>query len=190
MIAGMLAMMEICVRVRDGNSSCIIPTVGYRQSTTSNNARRRSFMGKLFRKTFNRNSELSNSESTPIYSVTSEQYSVAAALLPPSPPSTSASSPPSSPSVSAFPSSYQQQARSVDLAANGAGSSDRTLNDLNGSGSGSSIDNQSHNVLNYESSSQECSMNAIRSGSLKRSRPRWSLNKCEQLEPTNFPFTF
>lgn len=74
MIAGMLAMMEICVRVRDKSSSFTISSI---VNGSSSHRRRRFSIGKLFHLNLN---GANNNESTPIYSVLSSSQSTSNSL--------------------------------------------------------------------------------------------------------------
>lgn len=82
MIAGMLAMMEICVRVRDKHSTFIISSIDFRPTTAT--TRRRSLIGKIFGKYSGQLvDDVAPSESRPIYSLaTDRSISQAVALLP------------------------------------------------------------------------------------------------------------
>lgn len=72
-IIGMLAMMEICVRVKKGNSAYMISPIGPRSGGAASAAasRRSGFFGKLLKRCFTSSSY--DNEVTPIYSVSSQQ---------------------------------------------------------------------------------------------------------------------
>lgn len=153
MIVGMLAMMHICVRVKDKGSSYIISSINFRPNIN----RRRSLIGKIFNNIY----DGLNNESTPIYTVTSDSSTMVRAASPPPSPVTS----------------YQnRQTSSVNLT-----SGRHLLN--GDSLSGSFRCNESPSSANESLAAQERGTAFTSPGYSTRSRQfsKWVLYKCEQL---------
>lgn len=167
-------MMEICIRVKDKSPSYIISSIDFnRQTSANNNNRRRSLIGKIF--SMNNNEHNYDSESTPIYSVSSDSPSATASLL--SEQERALSSSVSLPSSNSTSTSYQnsnnnnhdQQAaisEQLSSASYTSQSNDRYLSE-----------NESP-ILNC--CDQQTGSRLISSGYYSRSGHQWSTFKCEQ----------